>query len=198
MSKTSIFLIIIFLLTLITLLTVNTLYSPQPVLNSLPAIFPTKSVVASENSLSLNPSVLVASAGKPATILVVIDSKGELPSVIQMELAYDPNVLAAVTLTPGTFFSTPQVLLNNINAKNGRISYAIAPSADQTTATGSNIVATIQVIPRLNAYKQATTLNFLPKTIVKTKTSQNTVILTNGTTISVAPYASSSGRVVNY
>jgi hypothetical protein len=206
MSKTSIFLICIFIIVLAALLAVNTLYSPQPVLKSIPAMFPTKTPVDSENTLMITPTTLTIPSGKPTSLQVTIDSKGELPSVIQMELAYDPGVLASVKIAPGTFFTTPQVLLNNINANNGRISYAIAPGADQTTPTASNLLATITVIPRVTAYTQVTTLSFLPKTIVKTKTSPNTLKIAYGTKITVknrlapayAPWASASGRIINY
>lgn len=202
MSKTSIFLISIFLITLIALLSLNTMYSSNPVLKSFPAIFPTKPVVPSENTLTLTPAELTAPAGKTSYVQVEIDSKGEPPSVIQLELAYDPNVLSSVKLTPGTYFSNPQVLLSNVNAKNGRISYAISPLPDQPTPTTSNIVATIAIVPRINSYSRQTSLYFLPKTIVKTKTSANTLKIAYGTKITLGkgsvPVASPSGQIVTY
>jgi hypothetical protein len=205
MSKTSVFLIIIFSLTLIALLTVNTLYSSKPVLKSIPAMFPTQPVTESENTLSITPSILTVNAGKTTTVQVILDSKGELPTVVQMELAYDPYEFASVAIIPGTFFSSPQVLLNNINANNGRISYAIAPSLDQTTPTVSTLLATITIKPRINAYKRNTTLSFLPKTIIKTKTSQNTLKNAYGAKITIAngfpgflPGATSSGSLINH
>jgi hypothetical protein len=198
MSKTSLFLLVIFTLTIIALLSLNSQYSSNPVLKSLPGIFPTQEVVQSENSLTLTPPAFSVHAGKSSTIQVVIDSKGEKPSLIQMELAYDPTILGTVKLAPGTFFSDPQVLLNNVNSRNGRISYAIAPSSDQDAATDSNIVATITITPSINAYARVTSLYFLPKTLVRTKSTANTLKIAYGTKITVSsgfsPLASPSAR----
>jgi hypothetical protein len=184
MSKTSIALLIMFFIALITLIMLNTIYSSNPVLTSIPKIFPTEAIV-SENVLSINPNPLTASAGKPATIQVMIDSKGTKPNLIQIELAYDPSVLSAVTIIPGTFFQNPEVRLNKINERNGRISYAIAPGALQDKQNTSNIVATIAVTPRTTARKRETTLYFLPKTVVRTEHEENTLKVAYGTKINV-------------
>ena len=200
MSKTSIFLLVIFILSLIALLSINTMYSSNPVLKSFPAIFPTQAVVPSENTLALTPSELTAPPGKSTSVQVIIDSKGEQPSLIQMELAYDPGAISAVKVTPGTFFSQPQVLLNNVNARNGRVSYAIAPSPNQHEPTNSNIAATIIITPRAGALQRVTTLYFLPKTVVRTKNSENTLKIAYGTKITVgaiAAPASPAAQITN-
>jgi hypothetical protein len=102
-----------------------------------------------------------------------------------MELAYDPGTFSSVKIAPGSFFQNAEVLLNKVNERNGRISYAIAPSKGQDNLTGSNVVATIQVTPQLNPFKRETTLYFLPKTVVRTQDSPNTLKIAYGTSISI-------------
>lgn len=183
MSKLSIALLLIFIGTCSVLLVLNIQYASNPVINSIPAIFPTKSVT-SENTLTLSPDSVIASAGKPTPIQVIIDSQGEIPNLIQLELAYDPAVLGTVTITPGTFFLNPQVTLNNINERNGRISYALTAGSAQKK--DSTTVATIMVTPRINAVKRETTLYFLPKTVIRTKSAENTLKVAYGTKITLS------------
>lgn len=143
-------------------------------LQSLPKLFPTKTVI-SENSLSISPNVLNVTAGQPSTFQIVIDSNGEKPTLIQMEIGYNPAAISSVTITPGNFYQNPHVLLNKVNKNNGRISYAISPLSGSEDQTGSQVVATLKIIPSKTATKRESELTFLPKTIIQTENSQSTL-----------------------
>lgn len=174
MSKTSIALLLIFLAILGVLITLNVMNTTQHNLKALPKLFPTKTVV-SENTLSISPNVLNVSGGKASTFQILIDSKGEKPTLIQMELAYDPSAISSVTITPGDFYQNPNILLKKVNKNNGRISYAISPLAGSEDQTGSQVVATVKIIPSQTATRRESELTFLPKTIIQTEKSQSTL-----------------------
>lgn len=182
MSKTSIALLLMFFIAFATLITLNTMYASIPVLPSFPKIFPTEAVV-SENTLSISPNPLIVQPGKTTAIQVLVDTKGIKPSLIQMELSYDPSALSHVSIVPGTFYQNPDVRLNMINGRNGRISYALAPSKGQEDQTASNIVATLRITPRLTAVTRETSISFMPKTVVQTDDSQNALKAALGTKI---------------
>lgn len=182
-----------FFAAVVTLIILNTTATTNPVLQSFPKIFPTKTIV-SQNTLTLSPNPRYAQPGKSTSVQVMIDSQGSKPSLIQLELSYDPTVFSNVRIVPGTFFQNPDVLLNDVNTRNGRISYAISPSKGQADKSASNIVATLHITPRLSIAKRETTLSFMPKTIVQTEESKTTLKGAYGTkllfTYGSAPIAS--------
>ncbi len=180
MSKTSVALIVLFFISLTTLLILNAKYSSNPVLPSFPKMFPTQTVI-SESTLSLSPTILNVQPGKRTSLQIIIENSGQKPSLIQMELAYDPSVISNVSFIPGSFYQNPDVLLTTVNARNGRISYAIAPSKGQEDTTGSNVVTTLMFTPRLTT--RQTTISFMPKTLVQTEETKNTLKTTFGATI---------------
>lgn len=197
MSKTSFALLILFLITVGILLSLSTIYSPT-VLNSLPKVFPTQAIV-SESTLSLTPNPLSILAGQNTSVQVIIDSQGPKPSLLQLEMAYDPAVIKKVTIVPGTFFQNPQVLLNTVNARNGRVSYALASGLESTSENNSKIAAIITITPYNTAIRKETLLEFLPKTVIRTSDSANTLKVAYGTKITVlpgfSPLASPSGII---
>ncbi len=197
MSRTSFALLFLFVVAVGILLSLNTIYSTT-VQQSLPKVFPTQTVV-SENTLSLTPNPSSVLAGQSTSIQVVVDSQGPKPSLLQLEMSYDPAVIKTVSIVPGTFFQNPQVLLNKVNTHNGRISYAVASGLKSESADSSKVAATITITPYNTALKRETLLEFLPKTVVRTNDSANTLKIAYGTKISVlpgfSPLASPSGRI---
>lgn len=130
---------------------------------------PTK--VASGPTPTVNPahtklSISVASAGallKNPPLDVLIDSNGDNSTGVQLELAFDPTVMTNVRLTPGTFYTDPFALINNIDQKNGRVSYAVAIKPNGNPVNGRGIVATIYYDLKPGATKDQVAITFLPK-----------------------------------
>lgn len=112
-------------------------------------------------TLSFSPPSPSTSAKQSTSIL--INSNSNKVTVVQLNLGYDPQILSNVLIKPGTYFSNPTILFNNIDKVNGRITYDIAISPTDKQASGSGTVATISysILPAAAA---TTKINFLPKT----------------------------------
>ena len=163
MSKRTILLIVI--LTVITagllILAVSSQHQEVPqVANT----SPTPTIAPATAVLSLNENTQAASGLKAVDLTV--NSGASKVTGVQIELAYDPNVLTNVTVTPGTYIADPVVLFNRVDQKNGRISFAEGIAPTGTAVTGSGVAATIKysVLPGVTG--STTTLHFLSKTLV--------------------------------
>lgn len=169
MSKRTLFLIFaLFVITFVLLMIA--LYNPSAIPN-LPVQLPTAPKQAVEQStLTLgNPTVDASSSPSNFTYSVPINiSTGKNKvTAVQLELQYDPEVLTSVSVTPGAFFKDPVVLLNQIDAKTGRISYAFGINLSPTEegVMGENIVANITFKTK-SITPQETSIEFLPKTLI--------------------------------
>lgn len=143
---------------------------------------PTPTVSPAHTTLSITPGNASTSARQTANI--VIDSHSNKVSGIQLNLSYDPTVLANVTIQQGQYFTNPNVLLHNVDKQNGRITLvmAIQPTAQQ--ASGSGTVATISYT-FLPTTKESTTISFLPKTAV-TQEGELSSVLATTTNLTIA------------
>lgn len=164
MSKRTLLLIVI-----LTGITAGFLYlalipqqQPKQLLSS-----PTKSVT--KVALAHTVLSLVAQPPYPESVTRIVDlvanPHGNKVNGVQVELAYDPNVITGVLVTPGPFFPNPIVLFKTIDMQDGRISYVIAPSLSDSPTTTSGVVAKITLTLSTTA-TSSTTLHFLPKTKV--------------------------------
>lgn len=97
-------------------------------------------------------------------------------TAVQLELQYDPAVLTNVAVVPGSFFANPQVLLNQIDAKTGRISYAFGVGLTDQGVTGKGIVANLTFSARAAVIPTKTAIIFLPKTLVTAEGVNETVL----------------------
>jgi hypothetical protein len=166
MSKITFFLFIIFLIAIVILLNLKKMYqNNSPIVSNSPNHAVRTQTL--ESTLFLSPKTINTSSGKPTSVDVIIKDAHELPTLIQIEIAYDPNVLSDVHITSGNIFSHPIVLLNSVNENIGRISYAIKNAADERTMKESSVVATVTFTPQIGIYQKQTELHFLPKTTIK-------------------------------
>lgn len=147
-----------------------------------------------EASLSFIPSLITSSSGQTSYVNVAIETNSH-PSLIQLEIAYDPRILFDVKILPGSYFVNPIVVFEKIDIKNGRISYAL--SGDSINAN-QKTVATLSFPAPLLLGNSETYLSFLPKTSAKEKTKN--IKITNMTNAGIiiqqpilAPIASPSG-----
>src|SRR5260221_11169736 len=145
MSKTTTALFIILLIFIGVLLFVYFNSPHQPILSSLTKPFTTTTSTENTTALSLSTSATTIQKGQTVTVAVVIHSPYPHPELVQFELAYDPLALTIDEITPGSFFTNPSVVLQNIDPVAGRISYALrCPEGDCVNPT-SPTLATITI-----------------------------------------------------
>lgn len=118
-----------------------------------------------------NPLILTENSG---SINVNIDTKNEVTAV-QLELSFDPAVLKNIQIKEGSMFQNPIVLINNVDAQTGRISYAIAISPSETPKSGKGTIAVINFETSLLS-GQKTEISVLPKTLATAKGVRESVL----------------------
>jgi len=152
-----------------------------PSVSSAPTTFNAAS--SPQVTLSFIPSSLTVSPGKSTTIAVLLVSSKPIDTITlaQFEIGFDPTAITDIQIQPGDFFANPTVLLNNINPKNGRISYAL--EASQQTKKQQGVVATITFTPNPSSWQKQTSLSLLPKTMIRDKANNNLSLTTTGATI---------------
>lgn len=167
MSKRTLFLIFaLFVIAFVLLMTAFYKPSTKP---SLPTqTLPTPKIALEQTILAFGePVVTISSSASKLEYSLPINITTGTNSVtaVQLELQYDSSVLTNVSIIPGTFFNNPVALLNKIDLKTGRISYAFGISPSDSGIKGSGVVANL--IFETNAgIPQQTSILFLPKTLV--------------------------------
>lgn len=208
MSKITITLLLILFIFLGLLLFVLYGAKQNQIINSLTHPTSIASPTPAETTLSITTNTQTIQAGQTTSVAIIIHNQGPHTSLAQIELAYDPLALSVDAITPGTFFTNPTVTLQNIDPLTGRISYALTcPVLTKTTTTpdcanpNSPTIATITVSSNPYTVKPATTLSFLPKTVVRTHNGKNILQATNGLQLAITrplfPVSSSSANSVH-
>lgn len=95
---------------------------------------------------------------------VVINTRGNKATAVQLELSYNPEALTEVDIAPGTFFATPDELIKKIDTENGRISYALGVGLGQKGVQGVGVIATLSFSKLQTA--GITSIDFAPKSLV--------------------------------
>ncbi len=113
------------------------------------------------------------------TVDIVLDTGNKPVAGVQVELSYDPTVLSNVRILPSqqSLFGTgTQVLISAVDPEQGRISYAVAISAEGSEVAGKGSIARIGFTANKTRGIPATQLTFLSKSAVTTLSSQNSVL----------------------
>lgn len=155
--------------------------SPAPAANPNPPdsslLFGDLQNIAS-GSAAASPSAVKVSQSEVGkySLPILIDTGINKVSTVQLELAFDPDVLTDVSISPAEFFENPVILINQIDEVNGRISYAlsVSPSASESGKNdfaargrqGKGSLATLTFQTNLRP-GTTTTISFLPKTQVE-------------------------------
>lgn len=125
--------------------------------------------------------------GNTASVNVGLDSQDNEITAVQMEISYDPKVLSFVSVTPSSLFAQGVPLINTVDRKNGRISYAVGLSPQQvsTPHTGKIDVATLEFTKIGSASGSTSTeIQFLPKSLVSARgVAQSVLKGSTGTTV---------------
>ncbi len=118
---------------------------------------------ANESRTSLSFSETPRASTTPGTyeIDINIDSRENLVAGAQLELVFDPEFLSSVIIKPGDYLTNPTVLINKINNKDGRATYAIAIPPQAKAVKGKGVIA---VISFTKIKTGETSINFLPHT----------------------------------
>ncbi len=164
MSKRTLFLIFaLFIITFVLLL--MALYQPQA---PKPIPITTIKEPIAQTILSFG-TPLIATPSSITTlnysIPININTFKNKVTAVQLELQYDPVILTNVAITPGPFVATPDALLNQIDTKTGRISYAFGVGLTGKAVTGKGIVANLTFSVNAKTTEK-TAIIFLPKTLV--------------------------------
>lgn len=166
MSKRTLFLI--FALFIITsVLLIITLYnpssSPKP---TAPTIMAPKEAIE-QTVLSFGLPVATSSSTQTLNYSVPINitTGSNKVTAVQLEMQYDPQVLTNVSITPGAFFKNQEILLNQTDAKTGRITYAFGVGLQDEGIMGQGVVAILTFNAKADV-EEETAILFLPKTSV--------------------------------
>lgn len=181
MSKRTLFLI--FALFVITsVLLVTALYKPN--IQPSTQIIPTPKEETAQTILSFGEPTAASSSSASLNYSLPINiatGKNKVTAV-QFELQYDPKALTNVAVTPGVFFKNPVVLLNQIDAKTGRISYAFGISPSEQGVAGKGAIATLTFSANAGI-KEETAILFLPKTLVTAQGVTESVLKTTNNAV---------------
>ena len=164
MSKKTLALFTIFIVTVSIFSSINLFVGKSS--SSFPTTLPLPSpTIIPTYTLSLSPNTMTTIPGKSTSLLVLFDATGTPPTLIQLEIGYEPGLLTNVSIQPGDFFPNYNLLLNTINPRTGRISYAIE-SASGKAEKKAGTIAIITFTPLVTWQKEAA-LIFLPKTTIR-------------------------------
>ena len=175
MSKRTLFLIFaLFVITFVLL--IITLYNPS---NPKPAPIVTAPKESIEQTiLSFGQPVATSSSSVTSltySLPITITTGKNKVTAVQLEMQYDPKILTNVVVTPGVFFKNPVILLNQIDAKTGRITYAFGVGLQDQGVAGRGVIATLNFESRIGTPQQ-TTILFLPKTLVTAENISESVL----------------------
>jgi hypothetical protein len=147
-----------------------------------------------ESSISFSPDTINTNSGKSNEALIEINTQGKYPTLIQLELAYDPSVISEVSLIPGTLFTSPIILLNNIDKKTGRISYALSVPDGETSKQLLGTVAKLIFTINKNAIQNQTSFYFLPKTAIHATDTNIPLKIAYGLKIIINPLSQTASK----
>ena len=186
MSKRTLFLIFaLFIITSVLLaLALYAPSSPKPTQTVIAPEEPAAQTILSFGELSIATSSSTANLSYSLPIRIATGTNKV--TAIQLELQYDPKVLTNVSVTPGVFFKNPVVLLNQIDVKKGRISYAFGSGLTDPAVMGQGVIATL-AFEAEKGLGEETTILFLPKTLVTAEGETESVLKeTNAAQFTVA------------
>ena len=163
--------------------------------------------VTSDTTLSLTSATQIIQRGQTLSVAIAITNQGLIPSLAQLEVAYDPTVVTALSILPGTFLNKPTIVLQNIRPDLGRISYALkCPTLPNNTVpdcanASSNNLAVMTFLVNAAAAKPQTTISLLPKTVIRSRNGTDLLHKTTGVTLTIAGAAlptASAAAVVHH
>lgn len=176
--------LIVFLGILASGLVIASVYQARPIKQATQIITPTPTPNFAFTTLSLSQTANNILNQKQININISTDKNSV--TAVQMELGFDPKIFSNVTITQGTFFTTPISLLKHVDQVNGRISYALGIQPTQNGVQGNGVVAKITYSLLPLATGLTPKFYFLPKTLV-TAENQTKSVLKSTSDLMVTP-----------
>lgn len=164
------------------------------------AQIPTPTPVAM-TTLSFAPNPITVAPGGQGTVSVNINTSLNKVTAVQLEIAYDPNIISNVQVTTGPLFQNAVVLINRNNTQTGRLTYAFGITPNHPTVEGVGSVATITFTANNVPGKQAQ-LALLPTSLVTARgvapsvlKSETGTLVNIGTATNAVPQTSTGTSV---
>lgn len=117
-------------------------------------------------SLSLMPNPLNLAENQNGGIDVVMDTKNNLVTGIQLEINYDPQAVIVSDLRPGTLFIHPVQLKKIIDNKKGRITYMLGISPTDKPIKAKGLAAQITLSKTANTQLKNTNIVLRPDSLI--------------------------------
>ena len=135
--------------------------------------------------LSLLPKPISVLPGQKGSVEVNINTSGDEVTAVQLEIAYDPNMISNIQVTPGGLFVNPVILIDKNRVREGRYTYAYGIAPNNSPVQGNGAVATIS-FTALNKPGEMSQLALLPSTLVTARGISNSVLkLAEGTLVQI-------------
>lgn len=185
MSKKTLALIVVLLIITGSLLVIA-LSSDMPSVSYAPHYDGPTPTPFAQTKLNFSPNP-VQMASDSGSTNIMIDTGSNPVTAVQLEIAYDPAALTAVSVTPGNFFNNPDVLtpLNAIDTKNGRVTYAMAIKPNETGIKGKGTVAIVSFTKNPTATATTTKIRILPKSLVSATGLTKSVLFTTNVDVTI-------------
>lgn len=167
MSKKTLALIVSLVVLTAVLLVVALTTKEQKTATNTPAAPGVSPTPPAQSVLTMTPGNINLPSGAGAQSVNVEIATGENQvTAVQLEMAFDPQIIKNLRIQPGTFFDSPTILLNNVDTTTGRVSYAlgIAPAQDPKSGNGTVATLTFNVTPVAGVSE--TSLTLLSKSLV--------------------------------
>lgn len=153
-----------------------------------PSTNQSQSTPVAQTVITMSPNPVTFDRTSTGSAQVMMNTSDNEVTAVQLEISYDPDAISNVVIKPGDFFTSPVPLLNTIDKKEGRISYALAIAPAQAPLKGAGTVATIEFSKNPATTLTTTELKLLPRTLVAAKGIGPSVLkVATGTTISFQP-----------
>jgi hypothetical protein len=136
--------------------------------------------------LNLSPKPISVLPGQKGSVDVNINTSGNEVTAIQLEIAYDPNMISNVQVSAGGLFANPVVLIDKNTVKEGRYTYAYGITPNHSPILGNGTVATIS-FTALDKPGKSSQLALLPSTLVTARGISTSVLkLAEGTLVQIS------------
>ena len=150
----------------------------------------TPTLAMAHSVLTMSPNPVNILPGGQGQVSVNIDTSDNDDTAVQLELAYDPNVITNVKVTPGPLFQNPVILIDKNNVQTGRYTYAFGITPNHPTVRGTGAVATITFTAKNT--RGSSQLALLPTSLVTARGISASVMKSaTGTLINVGSAQSS-------
>lgn len=156
---------------------------------------PEPTIVTAYATLGFSSGVIdVSNQSATQTVDVLIDTNQKPTAGAQIELSYDPVVFTSVKILPAEnpfFGNDAQVLISNVDQKQGRVSYAVGLGANDIERSGTGTVVRLSFTVNKSAGVSSSLITFLDKSAVTTWSSPQSSVLLSASPLQVILVSSS-------